>query len=946
MDRPAVMADPAPAHLDAATWLHQLYGTAEDGWLTLFTLDRDTGRPSTDWATVGDLDALAARAAVREPHSCVWFGVATRRQRLDGGRRGGHDDCAALPGLWVDIDIAGPGHRSAGRLARDRPHAHQLVDAFPLAPTAVIDTGGGLQAWWLFGELHDVDEATDKLLAAWGATWNRLADQHGIDLDNVFDLPRIMRLPGTTNRKEDLARPVVATSFDFDRRYGADDFDQYLDDPPAPPRHRTGTDLPYIGPERPGDAYNLRHTGGDILGRHGFTIARTDRNGDEHWVRPGKEARDGSSATVYAEDGHTTIWSSTVASQWPAVEVNRPYDPFGLYTALEHGGRFDEARRALSAAGYGTPLTNVTEVASLGQPPTTRPSTIPIDLELAPQRPEPPLHALPPWVGDQVRNIARQIGCDPTIPAAFALGALSVASLGHVQVKVRSGETLRSTGLYIAVAGVPATGKSPAMAMTFDALRDHELATIEQSKAEVAKAEASRAIAEKRAKEAIDNAARTGDADAERNAAQLGAVAATIEVPPGGELMTANITPEKLATLMRANAERIAIVSDESGVLNFDRYGDRRTGGANIDLHLQGFTGEPATIHRQSAPPVRLRHPLLAIVAGVQPKALHAAMSDDDFRTRGLGSRFLTVSTARLATNTDIDLDVWDHAIGDRYDERLLELARQWATWRSPAMLTIAPEGRRAYSAWSAEIRRQEGSGGRLEGESGWASKMRSSTLRIAAILHLAGGARHDDPIAEATIAAAIEWAEWFIAHHLCDSSDTPDQARRLASTIAKLAAHRDAEDGIVTRRMLARLASRGLRKPEEQAPPMALLVDRGWVELVPDTLGFAPSTEAAVAAATGFRLHPDAARQMATRATNVAVGGGSEADDHEKGEMSRVSRVSPYRGFETPLPSYGDDSEPTPGDTRDTRDNDAADGYEVGALFDRPGVLPPEPAS
>ena len=694
--------------------------------------------------------------------------------------------------------------------------------------------------------------------------------------------------------------------------------------------------------DRPGDLFAAATTWAQILEPDGWTLHHVDRDGEEHWTRPGKERRDGTSATTgYKGSDVLKVFTSS----HPQLAADETYTKLGYLAATRHGGDHAAAARALRADGHG-PQTNVTEVASLGQPPTTRPSTIPIDLELAPQRPEPPLHALPPWVGDQVRNIARQIGCDPTIPAAFALGALSVASLGHVQVKVRSGETLRSTGLYIAVAGVPATGKSPALAMTFDALRDHELATIEQSKAEVAKAEASRAIAEKRAKEAIDNAARTGDADAERNAAQLGAVAATIEVPPGGELMTANITPEKLATLMRANAERIAIVSDESGVLNFDRYGDRRTGGANIDLHLQGFTGEPATIHRQSAPPVRLRHPLLAIVAGVQPKALHAAMSDDDFRTRGLGSRFLTVSTARLATNTDIDLDVWDHAIGDRYDERLLELARQWASWRSPAMLTIAPEGRRAYSAWSAEIRRQEGSGGRLEGESGWASKMRSSTLRIAAILHLAGGARHDDPIAEATIAAAIEWAEWFIAHHLCDSSDTPDQARRLASTIAKLAAHRDAEDGIVTRRMLARLASRGLRKPEEQAPPMALLVDRGWVELVPDTLGFAPSTEAAVAAATGFRLHPDAARQMATRATNVAVGGGSEADDHEEGEMSRVSRVSPYRGFETPLPSYGDDSEPTPGDTRDTRDNEAADGYEVGALFDRPGVLPPEPAS
>src|SRR5690606_33305319 len=97
--------------------------------------------------------------------------------------------------------------------------------------------------------------------------------------------------------------------------------DQHLDPAPTPPRHRTGTQLAYIGPERPGDAYSLAHTGGDLLVRKGFTLARTDRNGDEHWTRPGKDTREGTSATVYREDGHTTIWSDTCTATWPALRV-------------------------------------------------------------------------------------------------------------------------------------------------------------------------------------------------------------------------------------------------------------------------------------------------------------------------------------------------------------------------------------------------------------------------------------------------------------------------------------------------------------------------------------------------------------------------------------------------------------------------------------------------
>ncbi|MEO6627898.1 MAG: AAA family ATPase [Aquihabitans sp.] len=353
------MPEPAPDTTTTLEWLHHLYGTTEQGWLTLFCLNRVTGKRHVEWAPVDLLDLLADKAAEHEPTSCVWFGVATRHQRLDGGRRGGIEDCDAIPGLWVDIDVTGPGHADVGRLATDIHHARRIAAAFPLPPTAVINTGGGLQAWWLFPEMVDLDDSTRPLLAAWGTTWKRIGEEHDVDLDNVFDAPRIMRLPGTTNRKAGLARPVAVESADWQRRYGADDLEQHLDAPPEPPRHRSASTLPYIGPERPGDAYSLRHTGGDILARHGFTLGHTDHTGNEHWVRPGKEAREGTSATVYAEDGHTTIWSDTVRSMHPTIETMRPYDPFGLITHLEHHGDFGAATTSLRAAGYGASQTDI-----------------------------------------------------------------------------------------------------------------------------------------------------------------------------------------------------------------------------------------------------------------------------------------------------------------------------------------------------------------------------------------------------------------------------------------------------------------------------------------------------------------------------------------------------------------------------------------------------------
>jgi putative DNA primase/helicase len=195
------------AHLDrtpdpAADFLAELYGSAEDGWLTLFAINPASGDRHVDWTPAVDATALAVTAAKRAGTCDVWFGVATRRQPL-GARRGGDSDCHALPGLWVDIDIAGANHKTdAAVLPPDEGAAVELLASFALPPTVVVHTGGGLHAYWLFGEMLPAADVA-ALLPRWGATWQRLAGERGWHIDNVWDLARVLRLPGTWNRKGD-----------------------------------------------------------------------------------------------------------------------------------------------------------------------------------------------------------------------------------------------------------------------------------------------------------------------------------------------------------------------------------------------------------------------------------------------------------------------------------------------------------------------------------------------------------------------------------------------------------------------------------------------------------------------------------------------------------------------------------------------------------------------
>jgi putative DNA primase/helicase len=344
--------DPAPEPRDvAAEFLGQLFGGVEHGWINVFAFDRDTGEKCTEWAPVDQPGAAAELAMRHEETSCIYFGTATRRERLGGGQRGGAEHCLEIPALWLDIDIAGPGHKSGHRLPETVDEAIALLRDCPLPPTAVVHSGHGLQAFWLLEEPISAD-AAKPLLERWRHTWDSKAAARELHVDNVFEVARLMRLPGTTNRKvEGEHLPVEIVDVNWSRRYGTDDLDTWLEDPPPPVAPRAPSE-PYTGSERPGDAFNATHSGADVLEMLGFHSPRQKSNGDVDFVRPGKTAREGTSATVYA-DGHVSVWSDTCLSAWPALKLRHGYDPLGLYVDAFHAGNFAAAAAALRAAGYG-----------------------------------------------------------------------------------------------------------------------------------------------------------------------------------------------------------------------------------------------------------------------------------------------------------------------------------------------------------------------------------------------------------------------------------------------------------------------------------------------------------------------------------------------------------------------------------------------------------------
>ena len=133
-------------------------------------------------------------------------------------RRATSAQVIGIPGLWVDLDYLDEvAHKKPNLPTRDQAEAFITSDVTRMrAPSIVVHSGHGFQLWWLFDQPWTWaadDEDTRQRAAALQRSWvYRIRDAaraHGWDVDATIDLARVMRLPGTVNRKGDPPVPVT-----------------------------------------------------------------------------------------------------------------------------------------------------------------------------------------------------------------------------------------------------------------------------------------------------------------------------------------------------------------------------------------------------------------------------------------------------------------------------------------------------------------------------------------------------------------------------------------------------------------------------------------------------------------------------------------------------------------------------------------------------------------
>ena len=201
--------------MDAGQFLRELWGDPPPGQVLVWML------PQKRSAWYFKLDGVAAQLegyADRDIYTGV--GIAAPDAKVTSKTRVTSVNVAGIPGLWADIDVAGPVHKKPN-LPPTAEDARDLLGKLPFAPTIVVHSGHGLQGWWLFSSPWIFQSEEERYQAQALARWwhGKLAtlfDGQGWTLDATHDLARVMRLPGTYNNKAERV-PVTVLSSDGPR---------------------------------------------------------------------------------------------------------------------------------------------------------------------------------------------------------------------------------------------------------------------------------------------------------------------------------------------------------------------------------------------------------------------------------------------------------------------------------------------------------------------------------------------------------------------------------------------------------------------------------------------------------------------------------------------------------------------------------------------------------
>lgn len=821
-------AENADSDVDVARYitrfLELLYGSADRGHLVLWTKQNKKSL----WYPVSALEEIG-REAARLAQTCdIYFGVGLQdkgaAQNVQSKRSNGKSDLSrtrgftetvvSIPGLWLDVDVRDKAHAELN-LPPTKNDAAELVNEFPLAPTILVDSGHGLHGYWLFREPLTIDSKEERdeaqdLVRRFQRRLQGIAAKWGWKIDNTSDLARVLRLPGTMNRKKEPVRVRMIECHE-ERRYNPCDFEPYLVDDaaqvdPSESRspHAPGRCLPEIEPIVAGCAW-MRHCRDDAA----------------HLPEP--EWYAALSIVGRCENG------DALAHEWSAPYPGYSFEETSrkLKHALEAAGprscrdirsRFGEAYCKGCAFWNKVtgPLALGMRAKAIGRQEPDLDSSHGGVMQF-------PVEVLPPHLRRFVEEGARAMPCPPDFLGLPLLVALGTA-IGMTRVLQLKPNWTERPCIFGAVVGDPGSKKSPALSLvaTFIWKRQEFLQKEYLKKKREYEAELKEYEHELNQYKQNLRAGKASPQDCPEKPPE----------PVLKQVVVSDTTIEALAEVLKNNPRGVVCINDElaSWVLSMNQY---KSGKGDDRQHwLKIWPGTTTVINRKNLKePIVIKNPFVSVIGCVPPDILED-LQDRRGRKDGFIDRILFVypdrvcdewtdyemSSTTLREVEDVFNKLWNIQVPTKGDGSL-----------EPVKLSFTPAAKKTWVGWYNAHCREEQSDQLPEYlRNPWA-KLRGYCARLALIMQMARwacGEAGDSEVDDVSVAAAIALVEYFKSHaRRVYASLRRNSDRRVDGALAWLRRH----GGQASPRDVQRDGVAGVKNAREALALLKELADQGY---------------------------------------------------------------------------------------------------------------------
>ncbi len=361
--------------------------------------------------------------------------------------------------------------------------------------------------------------------------------------------------------------------------------------------------------------------------------------------------------------------------------------------------------------------------------------------------PEPyPLDALPEITGAAVREVVEFVQCPFALAASSALGALSIAIQGHVDV-ARAERLTSPTSLNLLGIGGSGERKSTVDSFFTSAIRAHEDEVAEQMKPEIKIYQA-----------ALDSwqAERDGILAAIRNASRdkkpVDRLKADLrdlehdkpEAPRVPKFLLGDDTPEQQAFRLAKLYPCGGVCSAEAGII----LGSHGMGADSIMRNLGQLNvlwdGGKLSVGRRTSESFDVYGARLTVALQIQEATLRSFFGKSGALARGTGffARFL-ISWPESTQGSRMYKEAPTHWPAlRRFNERIRAIMANPLPINedgrlTPAMMALTPEAKSAWIEYHDAIERELASGGDLHEVNDVASKSADNAVRIAALFQL-----------------------------------------------------------------------------------------------------------------------------------------------------------------------------------------------------------------